>query len=48
MRQRRGVLLGALARSGEVPVALDPEAAATLVAEGLAGRRGGSLVPAAG
>jgi A/G-specific adenine glycosylase len=48
MRQRRGALLGTLARRGEVPVAQDPEAAATLVAEGLAGRRGGSLVPASG
>ena len=48
MRQRRGVLLGALAAAGEVAVARDPEAAASLVAEGLAGRRGRLLVPAGG
>ncbi len=48
MRQRRGVLLGALAEAGEVAVARDPEAAASLVAEGLAGRRGRLLVPAGG
>jgi A/G-specific adenine glycosylase len=46
MRQRRGALLGALAERGEVPVDRDPEAAASLVAEGLAGRRDGLLVPA--
>jgi A/G-specific adenine glycosylase len=45
-RQRRGALLGALAEAGQVPVARDPEAAASLVAEGLAGRRGRLLVPA--
>jgi len=45
-RQRRGALLGALAEAGEVPVARDPEAAASLVAEGLAERRGGLLVQA--
>jgi A/G-specific adenine glycosylase len=48
MRQRRGLLLGALAERGEVPVDRDPEAAASLVAEGLAGRRDGLLVPAGG
>ncbi|MDX6554533.1 MAG: A/G-specific adenine glycosylase [Miltoncostaeaceae bacterium] len=45
MRQRRGVLLGALAERGEVPVDRDPEAAASLVADGLAGSRDGLLVP---
>jgi hypothetical protein len=46
MRQRRGVLLKALAQGGAVVVAMDPEAAATLVADGLARRRGRRLVPA--
>ncbi len=36
MRQRRGVLLGALARDGRVRMATDPDAAASLVADGLA------------
>ena len=46
MRQRRGHLLRALAADGRVSVGSDPEAAATLVAEGLADRRGAVLVPA--
>jgi A/G-specific adenine glycosylase len=46
MRQRRGVLLGALAEEGRIPVARDPEAARGLAAEGLARRRGRWLVPA--
>jgi len=44
MRQRRGRLLGALASSGSASAALDPEAAASLVADGLAAARGGRLV----
>jgi A/G-specific adenine glycosylase len=44
MRQRRGVLLGALASAGWADPARDPEAAASLVAEGLAAERGGRLV----
>lgn len=46
LRQRRGLLLGALARTGAAEVDLDPEAAASLVADGLARRRGRSLVRA--
>lgn len=45
MRQRRGVLLRSLAEDGRARVATDPEAAASLVAEGLADRRGAVLVP---
>ena len=44
MRQRRGVLLGALAGLGWASVASDPDAAQTLVADGLARRRGGRLL----
>ena len=44
MRQRRGRLLGALAASGSASSALDPEAAASLVADGLATARGGRLL----
>ena len=47
MRQRRGVLLGALAGLGWASVASDPDAAETLVADGLARRRGGRLLRAA-
>jgi len=36
MRQRRGVLLGALATRGRVRIADDPDAAASLVGDGLA------------
>lgn len=46
MRQRRGVLLGALAAGVRVPVADDPDAAATLLSEGLVARDGEHLVPA--
>jgi A/G-specific adenine glycosylase len=46
MRQRRGVLLRALAERGWASASGDPEAAASLVAEGLAGARGGRLVRA--
>ncbi len=46
MRQRRGFLLKALAEDGRVRVSSDPEAADSLVAEGLADRRGPLLVPA--
>ena len=46
MRQRRGFLLKALADDGRVRAAQDPEAAESLVAEGLADRRGALLVPA--
>jgi len=46
MRQRRGFLLRALAEDGRAPVDADPEAAESLVAEGLADRRGRVLVPA--
>jgi A/G-specific adenine glycosylase len=46
MRQRRGALLRELADRGEVDAARDPEAAASLVAEGLAGARGPVLVRA--
>jgi len=46
MRQRRGRLLRALAEHGRVEAALDPEAAASLVAEGLASAGGADLLPA--
>ncbi|WP_217915097.1 hypothetical protein [Miltoncostaea marina] len=46
MRQRRGALLRELATSGSVSARRDAEAADSLVADGLAGRRGGRLVPA--
>jgi A/G-specific adenine glycosylase len=46
MRQRRGVLLRELAERGEVSAGRDPEAAASLVADGLAGARGSVLVRA--
>ena len=46
MRQRRGRLLRELASSGRASAAADPEAAASLVADGLARRRGGELAPA--
>ncbi len=46
MRQRRGVLLAELARAGEVDAGRDPEAAASLLADGLAGARGDLLVRA--
>jgi len=46
MRQRRGRLLRELASSGRVSAAADPEAAASLVADGLARRRGRELAPA--
>ena len=46
MRQRRGFLLRALAEDGRARVDADPEAAESLVAEGLADRRGRLLVPA--
>jgi A/G-specific adenine glycosylase len=46
MRQRRGRLLAALAASGEVEAGDDPDAAASLVADGLAHRRGARLVRA--
>jgi A/G-specific adenine glycosylase len=46
MRQRRGRLLRELASSGRASAAGDPEAAASLVADGLAERRGGELAPA--
>ncbi|HMN99986.1 MAG TPA: hypothetical protein PKD59_11285 [Miltoncostaeaceae bacterium] len=46
MRQRRGVLLGALASDGWADPGRDPAAAASLVAEGLAAERGGRLVRA--
>jgi A/G-specific adenine glycosylase len=45
LRQRRGRLLGALAREGRARRADDPEAADSLVAEGLARRRGALLLP---
>jgi A/G-specific adenine glycosylase len=48
MRQRRGDLLRALADAGRVSADRDPDAAASLVADGLAGRRGRHLVPAGG
>jgi A/G-specific adenine glycosylase len=48
MRQRRGDLLRALADAGRVRADRDPDAAASLVADGLAGRRGSHLVRAGG
>ena len=44
MRQRRGALLGELAAAGWADPARDPEAAASLVADGLADARDGRLV----
>lgn len=46
MRQRRGLLLAELAARGRASAAADPEAAASLVADGLADRRDGGLAPA--
>jgi hypothetical protein len=46
MRQRRGVLLGALAAAGWADPRADPEAAESLVADGLAAARDGRLVRA--
>ncbi len=46
MRQRRGVLLRELAGAGSVMADRDPEAAASLLADGLASARGGLLVRA--
>jgi A/G-specific adenine glycosylase len=46
MRQRRGALLRAITETGRADVALDPEAAASLVADGLARKRGARLLPA--
>ncbi len=46
MRQRRGRLLRALAERGCVSESCDPEAAASLLADGLAGSRTGMLVRA--
>ena len=46
MRQRRGRLLRELATAGRASAAADPEAAASLVADGLAERRDDGLVPA--
>ena len=46
MRQRRGVLLRELAATGTVSARRDPEAAASLLADGLAGARDGLLVRA--
>lgn len=48
MRQRRGRLLRELAESGWVSESRDPEAAASLLADGLAGSRPGRLVRAGG
>ena len=48
MRQRRGRLLRELADAGWVSRDRDPEAAASLVADGLAGARDGRLVRAGG
>jgi A/G-specific adenine glycosylase len=49
MRQRRGTLLKALTTDGEVAIDIDPEAAATLVADGLASDSGtGMLLPPTG
>jgi len=45
LRQRRGSLLRGLAESGRADVAADPEAAESLVRDGLAVRRGGALRP---
>ena len=44
MRQRRGVLLRELATAGWASARRDPDAADSLVADGLAGRSGGRLV----
>ena len=44
LRQRRGALLGELASAGWADPARDPEAAASLVADGLAAAHGGRLV----
>jgi A/G-specific adenine glycosylase len=46
MRQRRGRLLHELAARGWASAAADPEAAESLVADGLADRREGGLAPA--
>lgn len=46
MRQRRGTLLRALAEGRPAFIADDPEAAASLIAEGLARRRAGKLLRA--
>lgn len=46
MRQRRGILLGEVARAGRARIADDPEAAATLVADGLVRRGRTYLLPA--
>lgn len=46
LRQRRGFLLKALAQDGRARVDADPEAAGSLVDDGLAERRGRLLVPA--
>lgn len=46
MRQRRGRLLGQIAADGRVPLADDPQAAASLVADGLARRGRTYLLPA--
>ena len=48
MRQRRGALLRELAERGWVSESRDPEAAASLVADGLAGAGPGRLVRAGG
>jgi len=48
MRQRRGRLLRELADRGWADESRDPEAAASLLADGLAGRRPGRLVRAGG
>lgn len=44
MRQRRGRLLGELAREGWAAASIDPEAAGSLVRDGLAAARGDRLV----
>ncbi len=46
MRQRRGRLLAAIATEGRVDALLDPEAAESLVADGLARRGSRNLLPA--
>ncbi len=46
MRQRRGVMMGALARDGRIALDRDPEAGRSLVDDGLAGVRGQWLVRA--
>jgi len=45
MRQRRGFLLKALTEDGRARVSADPEAADSLVGDGLAERRGALLPP---